>query len=123
MQLKNGKFTVEVDIQDFDLEDIDIKVEGASLILTGKREGRGGNLRQFAQRIPLPASINVSQLGTELTSEGRLLISAPQKEEDTVAASAAAREKPPQVAPQVAPQVGPPTRKPNNDAVAKRSRR
>ena len=40
MQLKNGKFTVEVDIQDFDLEDIDIKVEGASLILNGK--GRAG---------------------------------------------------------------------------------
>ena len=62
MQLKNGKFTVEVDIQDFDLEDIDIKVEGTSLILTGKREGRVGNLRQFAQRIPLPASINSNML-------------------------------------------------------------
>ena len=79
MQLRNGQFTAEVDIQDFDLEDIDIKVEGGSLMLTGRREVRG-NLRQIAQKIPLPASIDVKSLGTQLTAEGRLLISASQLE-------------------------------------------
>ena len=93
MQLKNGQFTVEVDIQDFDLEDIDIKVEGDFMLLNGKREGRGGNFRQFAQKIPLPASIDVTQLGSELTSEGRILISAPQKTEESTAASTAVIEK------------------------------
>lgn len=42
MQLKNGKFSIEVDIQDFEPEDIDLKVEGGTLFLVGRREVKRG---------------------------------------------------------------------------------
>merc|ERR1712083_839189 len=60
MQLKHGKFSVTVDIQDFDPEDIDIKVEGDFIVLVGNREIKRGNsfsVRQFNQRFPLPSGI------------------------------------------------------------------
>merc|ERR1711892_671055 len=88
MQLKNGRFSIEVDIQDFDPEDIDIKVEGGSIILVGRREikrGTSSSIRQFNQKFVLPSGIDVSRLATEVTSGGRLVIYAPQMQEGVVA--------------------------------------
>ena len=42
MTLKNGKFSIELDIQDFDPEDIDIKVQGGHIVLVGRREIKRG---------------------------------------------------------------------------------
>jgi len=81
MQLKNGRFSIEVDIQDFDPEDIEIKVEGESIILEGRREikrGSSSSIRQFNQKFALPAGIDISKLATEVTSAGSLVIFAPQ---------------------------------------------
>merc|ERR1712083_19195 len=86
MQLKHGKFSVTVDIQDFDPEDIDIKVEGDFIVLVGNREIKRGNsfsVRQFNQRFPLPSGIDVSKLSTEVTGGGQLVISAPQLKDDS----------------------------------------
>ena len=82
MQLKNGRFSIEVDIQDFDPEDIDLKVEGGNIILVGRREvkrGTSSNIRQFNQKFALPAGIDVSKLSTEVTSSGTLVILNPQQ--------------------------------------------
>ena len=86
MQLKNGKFSIEVDIQDFEPEDIDIKVQGDSIILAGRREikrGSSSSVRQFNQKFAIPTGLDVSALTTEMTSEGMLVISAPQLEDQT----------------------------------------
>ena len=86
MQLKNGKFSIEVDIQDFEPEDIDIKVQGDSIILAGRREikrGSSSSVRQFNQKFEIPTGLDVSALTTEMTSEGMLVISAPQLEDQT----------------------------------------
>merc|ERR1712013_300783 len=88
MQLKNGKYSIEVDIRDFDPEDIDIKVEGENLILMGSREikrGTSSSIRQFNQKFALPSGIDISKLATEVTSAGSLVIFAPQMEDTTVA--------------------------------------
>ena len=88
MQLKNGKFSIEVDIQDFDPEDIDIKVEGDNIILVGRREikrGSSSSVRQFNQKFALPPGLDVAQLTTAVTVEGQLVISAPQLEDNTAA--------------------------------------
>ena len=88
MQLKNGKFSIEVDIQDFEPEDIDIKVEGDNIILAGRREikrGSSSSVRQFNQKFAVPPGLDVSQLATAVTAEGMLVISAPQLEDTTAA--------------------------------------
>merc|ERR1712106_1230766 len=88
MQLKNGRFSIEVDIQDFDPEDIDIKVEGGSIILVGRREikrGTSSSIRQFNQKFALPSGIDVSRLATEVTSADSLVIYAPQVEDSSSA--------------------------------------
>ena len=112
MQLRNGQFSVEVDIQvgrsrviwtiwsvffqDFDPEDIDIKVEGGKLTLSGRREVKHGNsssvsisfnqsnqlrqklfswnwvnqsqVRLINQSFGLPKDIDVSKLSSEVRS-------------------------------------------------------
>ena len=86
MQLKNGMFSIEVDIQDFEPEDIDIKVEGDNIILAGRREikrGSSSSVRQFNQKFALPSGLDVSALTTAVTAEGMLVISAPQLEDQT----------------------------------------
>ena len=88
MQLKNGRFSIEVDIQDFDPEDIDIKVEGGNIILVGSREikrGTSSSIRQFNQKFALPSGIDISKLATQVTSVGSLVIFAPQIEDTTMA--------------------------------------
>ena len=86
MTLKNGKFSIELDIQDFEPEDIDIKVQGADIVLVGRREVKRGSstsVRQFNQKFAVPQGVDVSQLASDVTSEGKLIISAPQIQDDS----------------------------------------
>ena len=87
MQLKNGVYSIEVDIQDFEPGDIEIKVEGGSIILVGRRvikRGTSSSIRQFNQKFALPSGIDVSRLATEVTKGGNLVIYAPQIEDATI---------------------------------------
>ena len=89
MTLKNGMFSIELDIQDFEPDDIDIKVQGGDMVLVGRREikrGSSTSVRQFNQKFALPTGIDVSKLSTDVTSEGTLIISAPQLQDDTTGA-------------------------------------
>ena len=43
MTLKNGMFSIELDIQDFEPDDIDIKVQGGDMVLVGRREIKRGS--------------------------------------------------------------------------------
>ncbi len=56
-------------------------MENGFILVTGKHEVQRGNsvsVRQFNQRFPVPQGIDISQMGTEVTMAGRLIISAPQ---------------------------------------------
>ena len=74
-------FKLELDVDGFDAEDIDITVEGSKLKVTGEREiQRGGSSskRQFSQSFDLPSGIDVEGITTQLSAEtGKLVISAP----------------------------------------------
>jgi HSP20 family molecular chaperone IbpA len=55
--LQNGRYSIEVDIQDFDPEDIDIKVEGGYIVMSGRREvvrGNSTSVRQGLRHDVLP---------------------------------------------------------------------
>ena len=59
---------MHLNFKDFDPEDIDIKVEGGKLILSGRREVKHGNsssVRTINQSFGLPKDIDVSKLSTE----------------------------------------------------------
>ena len=81
MKLKDGHFSIEVDSQDFDPEDLDICVEGNFLIIKGEREvKRGSNTsrRIFNQRFDLPRGVDVDKITSEYKLNGKLVITAPQ---------------------------------------------
>jgi hypothetical protein len=58
-----------VDIKDFDPDDIEIKVEGGDILLSGRREVQRGNsssVRILNQKLGLPQGVDVDQLSTEV---------------------------------------------------------
>ena len=85
----------EVDIQDFDPEDLDICVEGSFLIIKGEREvKRGSNVskRVFNQKFNLPSGVDVDKITSTFKLNGKLVVSIPQ-----IASEAAVKEGEPKV--------------------------
>ncbi|XP_040579945.2 uncharacterized protein [Lepeophtheirus salmonis] len=82
LSLQNGKFTIRIDIGDFDPEDLDIKVEEDVLFVIGEREIKRGNFvvakSSFNQKFNLPKGIDVDNITSELHFGGKLVITAPQ---------------------------------------------
>ena len=77
MQLKDGVFRLEIDLQDFEPEDIDICVEGGELTLTAKREVKRGNsssFREFNEKFAIPQGVDITKLSSEITGDGTLVI-------------------------------------------------
>ena len=81
MKLKDGVFTIQVDTQEFDPEDLDILVEGQALIIKGEREiKRGNNIsrRVFNQKFDLPPGAEVDKITSDYKLDGKLIVSIPQ---------------------------------------------
>ena len=79
MRLLAG-FKLEMAVDNFDAEDIDITVEGGKLNVIGEREiQRGGSSskRQFRQSFDLPSGIDVEKITSQINAQGMLVISAP----------------------------------------------
>ena len=75
---KDGIFTISVDTQDFDPEDLDILVEGQCLIIKGEREIKRGNnvsKRVFNQKFDLPKGVEVEKITSEYKLDGKLIVS------------------------------------------------
>ena len=78
--LLQAGFKLEMDVENFDAEDIDITVEGGKLNVIGEREiQRGGSSskRQFRQSFDLPSGLDVDKITSQINAEGKLVISAP----------------------------------------------
>ena len=74
-------YIIEVDIQEFDPEDLDICVEGDFLILKGEREVKRGNnvsKRVFNQRSNLPSGVDVDKISSQYKLNGKLVVSIPK---------------------------------------------
>ena len=84
LSLKDGLFKLEVDIHEFEPEDIDISVEGEQLTVTARKEikrGKSSNFREFNEKFAIPSGVDVSKLSSEITGDGVLIISGPQVED------------------------------------------
>ena len=84
LSLKDGEFKLEVDLHEYEPEDIDISVEGEQLNVTARKEikrGKSSNFREFNEKFVIPSGVDVTKLSSEITGDGVLIISGPQVED------------------------------------------
>ncbi|XP_038568481.1 heat shock protein beta-6 isoform X2 [Micropterus salmoides] len=74
-------FTVQVDVKDFNPEDLMVKVIGDFVEVQGKHEekkdGQGCTTRQFNRRYRIPKGVHTMALESAVSPEGILIISGP----------------------------------------------
>jgi len=83
--IKHGKdgFKVNLDVQQFKPEEINVKVVDNAIVVEGKHEEReddhGFISRSFTRRYKLPKDVDVDAVSSSLSSDGVLQIMAPNK--------------------------------------------
>lgn len=80
---KKDQFKVNLDVQQFKPEEINVKLVDDFLVVEGKHEEKqdqhGYISRQFTRRYKLPANVNAEAIQSHLSSDGILSITAPKK--------------------------------------------
>ncbi|KAK7872934.1 hypothetical protein R5R35_004253 [Gryllus longicercus] len=83
IQNNQDVFKVNLDVQQFKPEEVNVKVVDNYIIVEGKHEERedehGYISRQFQRRYRIPEDVNVDALVSKLSSDGVLSIEAPKK--------------------------------------------
>merc|ERR1712168_1522383 len=77
----DDKFQISLDVTSYRPEDLDVKVEGNSIIITAKQEIQepgGTRTRVFEQKFSLPSGVKAELVKSSLTREGVLMIMAPK---------------------------------------------
>jgi len=77
----DDKFEISLDAKDYKPEDLDVKVEGNSIVITAKQElpeAGGVRTRVFEQKFSLPSGVKAELVRSSLTREGLLVITAPR---------------------------------------------
>merc|ERR1711881_329817 len=75
------KFQVSLDCQHFKPEEIDVKVDGTTIIITAKqeiKESGGSRTRVFEQKFTLPAGVQADRVTSTINADGVLNINAPK---------------------------------------------
>lgn len=84
---QKDQFKVNLDVQQFKPEEVNVKVVDDYLVVEGKHEERqdkhGFISRQFTRRYKLPQNVNLEAIASSLSSDGILSITAPKKVEKT----------------------------------------
>ncbi len=80
---QKGEFKVNLDVQQFKPEEINVKIVDDFLVVEGKHEEKqdkhGFISRQFTRRYKLPKDVQMEAIRSDLSSDGILSISAPKK--------------------------------------------
>nr|XP_033339725.1 protein lethal(2)essential for life [Megalopta genalis] len=88
VQADKDKFQVVLDVQQFQPEEIDVKVADKYVIVTAKHEEKrdehGWISRQFTRKYMIPDQCNLDQVTSKLSSDGVLTISAPRKDQPKI---------------------------------------
>lgn len=88
VQADKEKFQVVLDVQQFEPDDIDVKVVDKFVIVTAKHEEKrdehGWISRQFTRKYMIPEQCDLDQVSSKLSSDGVLTIIAPRKEQQKV---------------------------------------
>jgi HSP20 family molecular chaperone IbpA len=77
----DDKFQISLDCQQFKPEELDVKVDGHTIIITAKQEVRevgGTRTRVFEQKFTLPSGVLADRVTSTITSDGVLNITAPK---------------------------------------------
>lgn len=75
------KFQISLDCQHYKPEELDVKVEGNSIIITAKQEVKesgGTRTRVFEQKFSLPSGVKAEKVASSINREGVLTITAPR---------------------------------------------
>ena len=82
------KFQVNLDVQQFKPDEINVKVVDKYVVVEGKHEEKqdehGWISRQFTRKYLIPEQCNIEQVSSSLSSDGVLSITAPRKEQSQV---------------------------------------
>ncbi|XP_031836310.1 protein lethal(2)essential for life [Nomia melanderi] len=88
VQADKDKFQVVLDVQQFEPEEIDVKVVDKYVIVTAKHEEKrdehGWISRQFTRKYMIPEQCDIDQVSSKLSSDGVLSITAPRKDQPKV---------------------------------------
>ncbi|KAK2579617.1 hypothetical protein KPH14_010908 [Odynerus spinipes] len=83
VQPDKNKFQVTLDVQQFEPEEVTVKVVGKNVVVEGKHEEKqdehGWISRQFARKYLVPEQCDIDKLESTLSSDGILTITAPRK--------------------------------------------
>lgn len=78
------KFQVVLDVQQFQPEEIDVKVVENCVVVTAKHEEKrdehGWVSRQFVRKYMIPEQCDLDQVASKLSTDGLLTITAPRKD-------------------------------------------
>lgn len=82
------KFQVVLDVQQFEPNEIDVKVSDKYVIVTAKHEEKrdehGWVSRQFTRKYLIPEQCDIDQVSSKLSSDGVLTITSPRKDQPKV---------------------------------------
>lgn len=88
VQADKDKFQVVLDVQQFEPDDIDVKVVDKFVIVTAKHEEKrdehGWISRQFTRKYLIPEQCDLDQVASKLSSDGVLTIVVPRKDQPKV---------------------------------------
>ncbi|XP_060818272.1 protein lethal(2)essential for life-like [Bombus pascuorum] len=88
VQAHKDKFQVMLDVQQFEPNEIDVKVVEKFVIVSAKheekRDDHGWVSRQFVRKYLIPEQCNIDQVISQLSTDGVLSINAPKKDQKTM---------------------------------------
>merc|ERR1712117_657152 len=77
----DDKFQISLDAKNYNPEELDVKVEGSTIVITAKQEVQeagGTRTRVFEQKFSLPNGMKAEKVKSSLSREGVLTITAPR---------------------------------------------
>lgn len=84
VEADKDKFQVTLDVQQFNPEEIDVKVADRYVVVNAKHEERrdehGWISREFTRKYLIPEQCNIEEVSSKLSSDGVLTITAPRKQ-------------------------------------------
>ncbi|RCN31828.1 Hsp20/alpha crystallin family protein [Ancylostoma caninum] len=74
-----SKLTLSLDVSNFEPEELNVNLDGRTLTIEGKQEIKGNDsysMRSFTRQLELPEDVDVEQIRSTITEEGRLTVEA-----------------------------------------------
>ena len=78
----DDKFQISLDCQKYKPDELDVKVEGSTIVITAKQEIKevgGTRTRVFEQKFTLPSGVKAEKVSSSIDREGVLTITAPRE--------------------------------------------